>query len=238
MVAASEHRSGVPLNPFSSLSMASRWRALLALGMMGCGGQDGTLLLAPGASAPGPTPGDEVVTEVLPATPAAGPAIESEHVKTVPATDGSFTSEVNATDMASWVYFSLRDNAEVTPDVPEQSPLWDLGFQRSNIKINGGASGSGSVTVSVASGSFESVTSPPSEGYIADAEDADADGSPDYAFGAGDGWYSYDPSSHRLTARETVFVVETAGSYFKLQFASYYDAAGTPGVPQFRWAPL
>jgi hypothetical protein len=243
-VAASEHRSGVPLNRFSSLSRASVWSAAVALAGMGCGcgGQDGTTLLAPGAGMPGAgaqgVTEDSVVTEVLPATPAAGPAIESAHVRTVPAPDGSFTSEVDATDMASWVYFSLRDNAEVTPDVPEQSPLWDLGFQRSNVKVNGGASGSGSVTVSVASGSFEDVTSPPGEGYIADAEDADGDGTPEYAFGAGDGWYSYDPASHRLTARETVFVIETEGRHFKLQFSSYYDAAGTPGVPQFRWAPL
>ena len=217
--------------------MASRrWSALVALGCMGwgCGGQDGTFLLAPGESAPEPAEGTSTV--VLPATPAPGPVIESEHVTTVPAADGSFASEVDATDTASWVSFSLRDNAEVTPDVPEQSPLWDLAFQRSNVKVNGGVSGAGSVRVSVASGSFESVTSSPGDGYLADTEAAD--GGPSYAFGAGDGWYSYDPVSHRLTARETVFVVQTEGRHFKLQFSSYYDAAGTPGVLQFRWAPL
>jgi len=41
-----------------------------------------------------------------------------------------------------------------------------------------------------------------------------------------------------LTSRDTAFVLKTAGGYFKLQFSSYYDAAGTPGMPQFRWAPL
>jgi hypothetical protein len=91
------------------------------------------------------------------------------------------------------------------------------------------------VLVSSAGGSFESVQEPPADGYVADA---DMDGSPDYAFGAGDGWYSYDPASHALTARDTVFVVKTAAGHFKLQFSSYYDAAGTPGMPQFRWAPL
>jgi hypothetical protein len=228
--------------------MRTDWVALCALGWLswGCGGQDDTYLIAGGKSAlpaaelPAelPVPPGEVLTEVLPATPAAGAVIQSEHVKTVPAADGSFASEVDATDMASWVYFSLRDRAEVMPEVPEQSPLWDLGFQRSNVKVNGGASGTGSVMVSVASGSFESVKAPPSEGYLADAADENMDGSPDYVFSAGDGWYSYDPASHRLSARETVFVVKTEDSYFKLQFSSYYDAAGTPGMPQFRWAPL
>ena len=66
----------------------------------------------------------------------------------------------------------------------------------------------------------------------------DRNGSPDYAFGAGDGWYNYDPATHVLTARDTVFVVKTPGGDFKLQFSSYYDAAGTPGMPQFRWAKL
>lgn len=221
---------------YSSLSMATRWSALAALTLLGCGSQDGTYLVALGESAPAGA--EAITTEVLPLMPAAGSVIESEHVRTVPAADGSFTSEVNATDTASWVYFSLRDNAEVTPAAPEQSPLWDLGFQRSNVKVNGGISGAGEVTVAVASGSFESVTSPPSGGYLADVENASMDGSPAYVFGAGEGWYSYDPASHRLTARDTVFVVKTGDRYFKLQFSGYYDAAGTPGIPQFRWAPL
>lgn len=243
------------MNRFLSQSMRTRWSALIALGWIGwgCGGQDDTYLLAPGelgTASSAPSAGDGTITEVLPATPApngsvpsgptpSGPAvIESAHVKTTRGADGSFASEVNATDTESWVYFSLRDNSEVTPDVPEQSALWDLGFQRSNVKLNGGASGSGTVTASVASGAFDSVTAPPSDGYLADAADADEDGSPDYALGAGDGWYAYDPASHRLTARETVFVIKTESGHFKLQFSSYYDAAGTPGVPQFRWAPL
>ncbi|MEY2932483.1 MAG: hypothetical protein RL033_3232 [Pseudomonadota bacterium] len=229
------------MNRFLSQSSRAHGAAFVALGWLswGCGGQDGTYLLGagePGTSAP--APGESTVTQVLPATPAAGSVIESEHIKTVRGADGSYASEVSAIDMASWVYFSLREKAEVTPDVPEQSPLWDLGFQRSNVKLNGGVSGTGSVRVAVVSGSFESVTAPPIEGFQTDAADEDADGSPDYALSAGDGWYSYDPASHRLTARETVFVLDTAGRYFKLQFSSYYDAAGTPGVPQFRWAPL
>jgi hypothetical protein len=244
VVAAGEHQEEeCLLNRFLSQSSRAHWAAFVALGWWswGCGGQDGTYLLGAGESAPAAS--ESPVTVVLPATPAAGSVmssevIESEHVKTVRGGDGSFASEVNAIDMATWVYFSLREQAEVTPDVPEQSPLWDLGFQRSNVKLNGGASGTGKVTVAVASGSFESVTAPPSEVFLTDAADEDADGSPDYALGAGDGWYSYDPASHRLTARETVFVLETNGRYFKLQFSSYYDAAGTPGVPQFRWAPL
>src|SRR5262245_55677760 len=112
------------------------------LGMLGeslaaCGGQDATSF--------------EMTTEVaqagatvaVPSEPASGAGaaapqvIESEHVKTVREPDGSYASTVNATSMASWVYFSLRATGEVTPDAPEQSSSWDLGFQRSNVKVNG-----------------------------------------------------------------------------------------------------
>jgi hypothetical protein len=215
------------------------------MGLPACGGQDTTALgVTAGAQATEPgeaeSAGDDTAADTRAPSSAGGAdqVVQSEHVTTVPQPDGSFASEVDATDMQRWVYFSLQARAEVTPEQPEQSLGWDLGFQRSNVKVNGGSSGAGGVTVSVASGSFESVQQPPADGYVADAADADLDGSPDYAFGAGDGWYSYDAASHVLTARDTVFVVKTAGAYFKLQFSSYYDAAGTPAMPEFRWAPL
>jgi hypothetical protein len=207
-----------------------------------CGGQDATTFeamseLPPAEGALAEPAGSSAAGAAASAADTSA-IVQSEHVKTLREPDGSFASEVNATNMQSWVYFSLQTKAEVTPDQPEQSDSWDLAFQRSNVKVNSGTSGAGSVLVSTASGSFESVHEAPADGYVADAADADMDGSPDYAFGAGDGWYNYDPASHTLTARETVFVVKTAAGYFKLQFSSYYDAAGTPGIPQFRWAPL
>jgi hypothetical protein len=202
-----------------------------------CGGEDSTsfatMSALPAPDGEGAEPADSTTVAGVASEP--GAVVQSEHIKTVRGADGSFASEVNATNMQSWVYFSLRAQVEVSPEQPEQSDSWDLGFQRSNVKVNGGTSGAGGVLVSSAGGSFESVQEPPADGYVADA---DMDGSPDYAFGAGDGWYSYDPASHALTARDTVFVVKTAAGHFKLQFSSYYDAAGTPGMPQFRWAPL
>jgi HmuY protein len=221
----------------------SGWLRLLArtgvvVAAVACGGQDATTF---GTMAELPAAGGEDAEAAGSAALSGSDTstlVQSEHIKTLRELDGSFASEVNATHMQSWVYFSLQTQSEVTPDSPEQSDSWDLAFQRSNVKVNSGTSGAGSVLVSSASGSFESVQQAPADGYLADAEDADMDGSPDYAFSAGDGWYSYDPASHTLTARDTVFVVKTAGGAFKLQFSSYYDAAGTPGVPQFRWAPL
>ncbi len=212
--------------------------ALLVLSAVACGGEDTTTVAA--------TSELQVMARPEPASPGAaeesaaeeGGEPENEHVRTTRAADGSYASEVDATDMESWIYFSLETGAEVAPAVAEQSELWHMGFQRSSVKLNGGASGIGNVSVAVASGTFEGVAAPPEGEYRQDAGDQDMDGTPDYALHAGDGWYSYDPASHVLTARETVFVLETTAGFFKLQFSSYYDAAGTPGMPSFRWAPL
>jgi hypothetical protein len=218
--------------------------AVLLVTLAACGGQDATTLSTTAAAREPASPELAAATDMTTdapspsSTPAQPEVVQSEHVKTQRQLDGSFAGEVNATDLQSWVYFSLQSQQEVTPDGPERSPSWDLGFQRSNVKVNSGTSGAGSVLVAVASGSFESVTRAPADGYIADAADLDQDGSPDYAFGAGDGWYSYDPATHVLTARDTVFVVKTPSGNYKLQFSSYYDAAGTPGMLQFRWASL
>jgi predicted small lipoprotein YifL len=212
-----------------------------------CGGEDSTTVDArlgqetrpvrPGPLADAPGAEDEQTPVTAPPVSAGAP-IESDHTRTVPQSDGSFASQVDATSMADWVYFSLRSKAEVTPADPEHSDEWDVGFQRSNVKVNGGISGAGNVSVSALQEPFDAVSTPPADGYLEDAEDADLDGSPDYAFAAGDGWYDYDPAAHTLSARDTVFVVKTGGGYFKLQFSSYYDPAGTPAKPQFRWAPL
>jgi hypothetical protein len=198
-----------------------------------CGGEDATAVVA--TSELGTMAGPEPAAA---GTPDDGAELEGEHIRTTRAADGSYASEVDATDMESWVYFNLETGAEVAPDVAEQSELWHLGFQRSSVKLNGGASGIGDVSVAIADEAFEAVVAAPDGEYLEDSGDQDMDGNPDYALQAGDGWYSYDPSSHLLTARETVFVLKTTGNFYKLQFLSYYDAAGTPGVPSFRWAPL
>ncbi|HEU4580403.1 MAG TPA: HmuY family protein [Polyangiaceae bacterium] len=227
------------------INIIKAWQgAALLLGLAACGGQDATTLSAtsgaaePAGSDPSAPTDVSVQESTASSPPVVAEVLQSQHVQTQRLPDGSFASEVNATDPQRWVYFSLQSRQEVTPELPERSPSWDLGFQRSNVKVNSGASGAGNVRVAVASGPFESLSEAPAGGYLADAADTDLDGSSDYAFSAGDGWYDYDPATHLLTARDTVFVVQTPGGAFKLQFSSYYDRAGTPGMPQFRWAPL
>lgn len=149
--------------------------------------------------------------------------------------DGTYTTVVDASSMTDWIHADLELGAEA----PVTSP-WDLRFQRFHISTNGGVTGSGGVEVAAITGTaFAAVTTAPTTGYLADAADGDADGTPDYAFERGDGWYDYDPATHLLSPRPIVWVVRTAGgATLKLEIVRYYDAAGTSGWFTLHWGPL
>lgn len=152
--------------------------------------------------------------------------------------DGSFSAEVDASSEVEWVYFDLETAREVFPRDPEDSPDWDLAFQRFRIKSNGGISGSGGVSVAILKDTdFDDVSEAPETGYLEDAEDGDDDNpDPDFVFLLEDGWYTYDLGEHVLGSRDVVYIVRTVeAGYFKVRVTGYYDDAGSPGYPQFRF---
>lgn len=141
------------------------------------------------------------------------------------ALDGSVHEEqVDASDSTRWVYYSFEAGTVSQHDV------WTLSFQRYNVRLDGGSSGSGGVTAVVLAGAdFDALTEPPTTGYVSDTDEALALG----------GWYHYDEATHVLTAADVVYVIREAdGDHFKLQFLDYYDDAGNSGYPSFRWAWL
>jgi hypothetical protein len=151
--------------------------------------------------------------------------------------DGTTTTRVDATRMGEWVHLDLETRDEVTA----ADAVWDLAFQRTKIKIDGGVSGAGGVEVAVvANTDFGAMAAAPATGYITDDPDGDdEDAEPDLAFLRGEGWYSYDPATHVVSARPQVYVVRSVeDAYFKLQLTDYYDSAGTSGFVTFRWAPI
>ncbi|PID38356.1 MAG: hypothetical protein CSA24_00180 [Deltaproteobacteria bacterium] len=155
--------------------------------------------------------------------------------------DGTFTTHVNATSDERWVYLDLATGREVEVADPQASPAWDLGFQRFQIKSNGGISGEGDVAVAILRDqAFDTLKEAPKDGYVVDAVDSDDVGvTDDLAFLIDGAWYSYDVKTHTLTARKTVYVVRTqAGRYVKIQLLAYYDDVGTSGHLRFRWAEL
>jgi hypothetical protein len=153
------------------------------------------------------------------------------------AVDGAaYLAFVDASSTTDVIYLDLDGGAEVTPADPAGDPSWDVAFKRSEVRLNGGVSGTGGVTAAALDGTdLAAVTVAPASGFVSDAPDgADADTTPDLALGA---WYTYDSTTHVLSPADRTYVVHTsAGAYVKIRFAGYYDQAGTSGHPSFRWA--
>ncbi|MCG8417378.1 MAG: HmuY family protein [Proteobacteria bacterium] len=161
--------------------------------------------------------------------------------------DGTTITRVDASDSTVWVYLNLSSKEEIVPDSPDTSADWDMGFQRSNVKINGGVSGSGNVEIAALTGQeFGSLSQAPDTGYITDEPDTpvdqggDENDKPDYAFDTGDSrWWDYNPANHVLTPRDITYVLHSVdGHYYKLEILSYYNDAGASGYLSFRWQEI
>ncbi|MBO9541418.1 hypothetical protein J7643_12590 [bacterium] len=150
--------------------------------------------------------------------------------------NGLSTTRINAPSDTEWTYYDF-DAKRV---VEASSPSWDLAFQTTNIKSNGGINGTGGVKVARLSADFDGLKDAPASGYKTDAEDSDdADTKPDYAFATDGGWYDYNSTTHVVTPKNVVYVVRTTeGRYVKLQMTKYYDDAGTSRFPTFKWAQV
>lgn len=148
--------------------------------------------------------------------------------------------ELNASSDAVWVYLDLESGETRTDETGWTA--WDLKLQRFNIATNGGASGGGSVKISiVVNTTFEAVSKAPIDGYASDpADGSDSDDKPDYIISTGDlGWWNYNPSTHALSPRPNIYVVRSQeGAFFKVAIEGYYNSAGSSGYPQLRWAQI
>ena len=135
------------------------------------------------------------------------------------------------------VYFSLSSGEPVAPTDPSTSLDWDLHFSGYIIRLNGGISGSGQGGAFPAyqtDQTFEDIAEAMGFGYFADKSGS--------AFSSDTGeWYSYDSTTHILSTRHHVYVIDTDAGFYKMQLLSYYrEVEGSPvsGFITFRWRPL
>lgn len=125
--------------------------------------------------------------------------------------------------------FSFSQNAAVTNDA------WDIAFRGTTIIVNGGSTigitdepaRAGNAAVSIAYGTFSSITTVPA------AATFKQDGTNSYAIPTGSeaGWYKYDSASNLITPIPgKIFVIRTHdGKYVKMEILSYYkDAPANP----------
>ena len=159
--------------------------------------------------------------------------------------NGSTETVADAQSSEAWVYFDLDTSTAVeNPDAANR--VWDLAFRRFASMTNGGDSGSGDAAgTRVVGEDYTALAQAPDGPWILDRT---VPGQVDPRMAAvdstlsstDDNWYSYNPSTHVLSARSDIFYVlrTTAGNYFKIQMTGYYDAAGSPGFVKFNWAPV
>lgn len=152
--------------------------------------------------------------------------------------DGTYTVKVNSSDHTEWIYVDFDTRAQVTPATPTNSTAWDLAFRRSEIKVNNGVSGSGDVDVAALEGAnFAALSAAPARygtPYYVDG-DKERDGTHENAFttypvSGGGGWYSYNVTTHKIAARDVVYVFRSrSGAYHKVKLENYYDGTGASG---------
>lgn len=131
------------------------------------------------------------------------------------------TFTIDATNREAWSYFSFATNDVIEVADPENSVDWDLGFQRTKVKLNGGVSGPGKgAAVMLKDVEFEGVKEAPADGYIADSADTLA-----IVAQSEKGWYIYTgpPNHWVLPLDNRVFIVQAAdGTFAKVRFTGYY----------------
>jgi len=159
---------------------------------------------------------------------AAGVRVE---VAAIPRAPADHTIEVTAPAGGPWVYTSVRDAMSVLVTEPATDPAWDLAFQGTMIRTNGGTSGAGQGGARLAAeGALATVTDLSGE-LTVDAElpNPGPPGSGTHSGNAAlEGFYDYDPTTHTLSVPARVFVVAAAdGSRARLAIGGYDDGAYT-----------
>lgn len=176
------------------------------------------------------------------------------------ASGSGYTVAVDASDEEAWVHLDLTNHSQVAPSNPGNDPLgWDIALKRSDLKLNGGVSGSGSVLLhdglrddwnarvqapAVTDSSYHS----DADGALAFITYPAAERSGDAACGGinGDhGWYYYSGfcndgnGMHYISPREVVYVLRGRdGQYWKLRMLGYYDGSGSSAHPSLEYAPV
>jgi len=166
-------------------------------------------------------------------------------------------ADVDASSEEAWVYIDLTNALQVEPANPDDELTWDIAVQRTDIRLNGGASGPGDAALhDMLGGDWTSTTSVPGDAeWHSDETDAlafvtypPAENTGDGACGGinGDfGWYYYSGfcndgnGVHHISPRDVVYVVrDRSGTFWRLRMLGYYDDAGSSAHPSFEFAPI
>ncbi len=175
------------------------------------------------------------------------------------ATGSSQKIVIDATDNNAWVHIDLSNARQTVPIDPNNDPQgWDLAFKRTDIKVNGGVSGSGNVSSAgrlrdnwdqrTAATTDAETYQTDRDGELAFITYPAAEHGPEAKCGNSNGdfgWYYYSAfcddgkGLHHIYPRDVVYLVRGRdGNDWKLRLLDYYDAAGSAGHPTVEYAPV
>ena len=162
------------------------------------------------------------------------PKFRFDAIAPPPANTDPEVLKVNATEKGTWVYVVLSTRRVIEVDDPATSADWDIAVSRTDIKTNGGTSGSGwAGAMELVDADWASVTSVNTVGFLVD-EMVPGAGPPGTDGFSGspvlNTWWDYDMTTHKVSPRDAVFAARgSGGDYFKLKIEDYAD-----GVMTFR----
>ena len=157
----------------------------------------------------------------------------------------STTLTVDASSDTNWALVALGSPATlVGTGAPEAFTGWDLGFQLTNVIVNGGGGVEVYCVCQNAGASEEQIKTFSPESELADFEAVTAGQIPSSpsawstdAFER-DKWYWYDIGSHVIYPTYQVYLVKRGSTVYKVQFVGYYGPTGASRQVTFRYAKL
>lgn len=171
-----------------------------------------------------------------PVGPEAPIELETVTVEDLPADPATQIVNGRPRGLGQFAFFSLRDNEIVLRHDAEEradsnSTAWDIAFQATTIRVNGGSSGPGEGAAYVTEAAFEEVTEVDVDRLQADTEEALA-----IPTGSENGWYIYNADGQNfirpLAGRTIVLRTADGEGYAKIRIQSYYE--GAPELPADR----
>lgn len=160
-------------------------------------------------------------------------------------------TQIDATNMTNWQYFSLAKGTVVTVTTPENDLTWDIAFKGYYVKLNGGVNGKGKgEALKTESKDFETVKETIVVGFEKDKEvtfkamggkETKENVSPVLTggFGSTTGTINISPANMKVwgsvyAPNKWVYIIKTAdGKYAKVQVTDFYKEVNGKKVENF-----
>lgn len=154
-------------------------------------------------------------------------------------TDLSGPAQIDTVDGSSGeFYYDFSSGSVVSPADPSASLDWDIKVSNYDIFLNSSFSGPGQAGANPVYALVDGMSDPTDFAFytqavaVAQAYALDAEES---VFGE---WYDYDGQTHSLISKGHVYLLKSAGIYYKVKIETYYGINGVSGNFIWYWEEL